>query len=83
MKISLGYQIPSFTYPGGPAAIFDTVVAQAFGAGNLKGCHRALVQGLYVAIGLTPPLMALVLATPSWLAHFGVNPTVLRVSSST
>src|SRR3954465_6199352 len=29
MKISLGYQIPSFTYPGGPAAIFDTVVAQA------------------------------------------------------
>jgi F420-dependent oxidoreductase-like protein len=29
MKISLGYQIPSFTYPGGPATIFDTVVAQA------------------------------------------------------
>ena len=29
MKIALGYQIPSFTYPGGPAAIFDTVVAQA------------------------------------------------------
>jgi F420-dependent oxidoreductase-like protein len=28
MNISLGYQIPSFTYPGGPAAIFDTVVAQ-------------------------------------------------------
>jgi hypothetical protein len=29
MEISLGYQIPSFTYPGGPAAVFDTVVAQA------------------------------------------------------
>jgi F420-dependent oxidoreductase-like protein len=29
MDISLGYQIVSFTYPGGPAAIFDTVVAQA------------------------------------------------------
>jgi F420-dependent oxidoreductase-like protein len=29
MKTSLGYQIPSFTYPGGPAAIFDTIVAQA------------------------------------------------------
>jgi hypothetical protein len=29
MNISLGYQIPSFTYPGGPSAIFDTVVAQA------------------------------------------------------
>lgn len=29
MTISLGYQIPSFTYPGGPAAIFPTVVDQA------------------------------------------------------
>jgi F420-dependent oxidoreductase-like protein len=29
MDISLGYQIVSFTYPGGPATIFDTVVAQA------------------------------------------------------
>lgn len=32
MDISLGYQIVSFTYPGGPATIFDTVVAQARGA---------------------------------------------------
>jgi F420-dependent oxidoreductase-like protein len=29
MTISLGYQIPSFTYPGGPEAIFGTVVTQA------------------------------------------------------
>jgi F420-dependent oxidoreductase-like protein len=29
MKISLGYQIPSFAYPGGPATIFETLVAQA------------------------------------------------------
>ena len=29
MDISLGYQIVSFTYPGGAAAIFDTVVTQA------------------------------------------------------
>jgi F420-dependent oxidoreductase-like protein len=29
MKISLGYQIPSFTYPEGPATIFTTLVAQA------------------------------------------------------
>jgi F420-dependent oxidoreductase-like protein len=29
MKISLGYQIPSFTYPGSPDAIFNTVAAQA------------------------------------------------------
>ena len=32
MNISMGYQIPSFTYPGGPAAIFGTVVAQALEA---------------------------------------------------
>jgi len=29
MNISLGYQIVSFTFPGGPASIADTVVAQA------------------------------------------------------
>ncbi|KNX38278.1 LLM class F420-dependent oxidoreductase [Luteipulveratus halotolerans] len=29
MTIRLGYQIPNFTYPGGPEAIFPTVAAQA------------------------------------------------------
>jgi len=29
MRISLGYQIPIFTYEGGPGAIFETTVAQA------------------------------------------------------
>ena len=29
VTISLGYQIPNFTYPGGPATLFDTVAAQA------------------------------------------------------
>lgn len=29
MTISLGYQIPNFSYPGGPATLFDTVAAQA------------------------------------------------------
>ncbi len=28
-RIRLGYQIPNFTYPGGPEQIFDTVAAQA------------------------------------------------------
>ena len=29
MTISLGYQIPNFTYPGGAETLFDTVLAQA------------------------------------------------------
>src|ERR1700749_2410489 len=29
MTISLGYQIPNFTYPGGVESLFDTVQAQA------------------------------------------------------
>src|SRR4051812_32689936 len=37
----------------------DTVVSQAFGAGQIDRCQRSLVQGLYLALFLTFPLMLL------------------------
>lgn len=36
----------------------DTLVSQSFGAGNLKDCHHSLMQGIYIALFLTVPLMA-------------------------
>jgi multidrug resistance protein, MATE family len=39
----------------------DTIVSQAFGAGQREDCHRALINGIYLSIALTP-----VLALPAW-----------------
>jgi len=42
----------------------DTLVSQAYGAGNREDCHRSLTQGGYLAISLTVPLMILFAAMP-------------------
>src|SRR5690242_16950329 len=36
----------------------DTLVSQAFGAGQREDCHRSLVHGVYLSIALAPVLMA-------------------------
>src|SRR6201997_491933 len=40
----------------------DTLVSQAFGAGQREDCHRSLVNGVYLSLALTP-----ILAAPVWL----------------
>src|SRR5215813_6049996 len=43
----------------------DTLVAQAYGAGDLAECHRTLWNALYLALLLVPPVMiAILLCTP-------------------
>ncbi len=37
----------------------DTLVSQAYGAGNRDDCHRSLTQGFYLAVALTVPLTIL------------------------
>lgn len=37
----------------------DTLVSQAFGAGDLKDCDHTLRQGVWLALFLTPPLIGL------------------------
>ncbi len=44
----------------------DTMVAQAYGRKDYDGCHRWLAQGVYLAMLITPLVMAVV-----WLASFG------------
>ena len=57
----------------------DTLVSQAFGAGDLDDCRRSLAQGVLLALAMTAPLMGVVLlAIPPLLAAMGVEPGVLR-----
>ncbi len=61
----------------GILAGLDTFVSQAFGAGRVGECHRWLVQGLYLALGCAPLLMALIFGTVPWLGRWGIDPAVV------
>ena len=54
----------------------DTLVSQAYGAGNREDCHRSLTQGVYLALFLTVPLTALFAAMPPIFNGLGINPEV-------
>lgn len=58
----------------------DTMVAQAFGAGNRADCHRSLMQGIYIALFVTPPLMLLFHFMPPLFYVLGINQEVSRLS---
>jgi MATE family, multidrug efflux pump len=49
-------------FGGGLLLGLDTLVSQAFGAGQREDCHRSLVNSIYLSIALTP-----ILAAPIWL----------------
>src|SRR6202795_4776904 len=48
-------------FGGGLLMGLDTLVSQAFGAGQREDCHRSLVNGVYMSVALTP-----ILAAPVW-----------------
>src|SRR5208337_4108435 len=54
----------------------DTLVAQAYGAGDLADCQRSLRQGIYLAVILAPLLMGIFWRLPPLLTMLGVNPAV-------
>lgn len=58
----------------------DTLISQAYGAGRLRDCHRALIHGLYTAVLLTLPLTGLLLLVMRALPGFGINPAVLELT---
>ncbi len=67
-------------FGGGLLFGLDTLVSQAFGAGQREDCHRSLVHGIYLSLALTPLLMA-----PVWffdpLLHFvGISREVISVA---
>jgi MATE family multidrug resistance protein len=59
----------------------DTLVSQAFGAGQIEECHAALLDGTYISLALTPLLMGLLEfgCVPLWRT-IGIDPTILRES---
>jgi MATE family multidrug resistance protein len=54
----------------------DTLVSQAFGAGNRADCHHSLGQALWLALGLTLPIMGVVRLLPALFPVWGVDPAV-------
>ena len=56
----------------------DTIVAQAFGAGKLEECHRALWNALYFVLILSPLLMLCVLSCLPLLGHFGLEAALVE-----
>ena len=54
----------------------DTLVAQAYGRGDYDECHRALAQGVYLAIAYTPIAMLLVGFAPHLFPFIGITQAI-------
>jgi multidrug resistance protein, MATE family len=69
-------------FGGGLLMGLDTLVSQAFGAGEREDCHRSLVNSVYLSIALTPLLAGPVWLLPSLLSSMHVDATVLGLAVS-
>ncbi|MGA2809982.1 MAG: MATE family efflux transporter [Candidatus Acidiferrum sp.] len=65
---------------GGLLMGLDTLVAQAFGAGQREDCHRSLVNGIYISFALTPLLSAPVWLLPGLLGGMHIDSAVLTLA---
>src|SRR3984885_11745915 len=54
----------------------DTLVSQAFGRGDFDDCHRALAQGVYLAIGYAPIAMLVIGLSPHLFPLIGITEAV-------
>src|SRR5262249_15449538 len=66
-------------FAGGIVFSLDTIVSQAFGAGRLDECRRAMVHGMYLAGALTPVIIIATFATIWVLPRFGITPSVMEM----
>src|ERR1700692_3742552 len=65
-------------FAGGILLGLDTLVSQAFGAGDHDDCRHSLINGIRLALFLVPVVMALVWASIPLLGRFGIDPAVLQ-----
>jgi MATE family multidrug resistance protein len=56
----------------------DPLVAQAFGAGDVRDCHKSLLNALWMAVPLAPILMLICWGWGPVMTWVEVNPAVLR-----
>jgi len=69
-------------FGGGLLIGLDTLVSQAFGAGQREDCHRSLLNSIYLSFVMTPPLLGLIWLAGPMLAPFRVDPKVLGFAIS-
>lgn len=55
----------------------DTLVSQAFGAGNHKRCNHCLIQGVWIALALTPLVTAVAFSLLPVARNWGADPRVV------
>jgi MATE family multidrug resistance protein len=55
----------------------DTLVAQAYGAGNLEECHHTLWNALYLAGMISPLVMGAALLCVPFFPYFGLAPALV------
>ncbi len=58
----------------------DTLVSQAFGAGDLEDCHRSLLNSVYLSAVLAPLLMGFIWLWVPFLRLLGIQPAILRLA---
>ncbi|HXG54911.1 MAG TPA: MATE family efflux transporter [Vicinamibacterales bacterium] len=58
----------------------DTLVSQAYGAGDLDSCHRWLAHGVIMAILLSVPVTGVLFWITSGLDRWGLDPRVLELT---
>ena len=67
-------------FGGGLLVGLDTLVSQAFGAGQREDCHRSLVNSIYLSVALTPLLTAAVWLLPAFLHGMRIDAGVLALA---
>jgi len=60
----------------------DTLVAQAFGTGNLHESQRSLLQGVYLSVVVAVPLMSVLGYSTTLLEPWGISPGVVGPARS-
>ena len=58
----------------------DPLVAQAYGASRLDECHRWLIDGVWLCVVITGPVIAVLLALSASLGAWGLPPEVLHLT---
>ncbi len=66
------------TFAAGLMLGLDTLVSQAYGAGNIRDCHRSLLNAIYLYLPLAPVIMLAAWWVGPGLTAFGVDPEVSR-----
>jgi MATE family multidrug resistance protein len=67
-------------FGGGLLIGLDTMVSQAFGAGQREDCHRSLLHGIYLSVALAPLLMAPIWFFEPILRAASIAPDVIALA---